>query len=203
MRSCWRARYGSASAPTGALPRRERPARPAIATAMPPDMPASPAQARSNTSLRWRPGARIGLRTCALSRPRRLTSWSAVSREGGHPSACPGSLRDPLAIACWRLRIARRIGVVLRQPCDQIPAHEWLQVCFKGVRFLLGVDLSAPDIKSKGFEVLCPLLRVLDGGLGPFVKRMALGPMPFSFGDVICKGIKLAFHGRVMLFENA
>src|SRR5215813_2123332 len=107
-----------------------------------------------------------------------------------------------LAEARWRLRIVCRIRVVFRDPRNEPSARQRLQICLERAGNPLGIDLNPVNVDREGFEVFCLFGGVLDHRLGPFVERIMFSTVPFGFGDVTRKSVKLAFHRGVMPGED-
>jgi hypothetical protein len=123
---------------------------------------------------------------------------------------CPGAgiqfvLADglpPLAGARLRLRIVGGIGIVLGYSRDEPASGERLQVRLQRVSNLLGIDLSVIHVECKGLQILFPLRRILDRRLRPLVERIVFDAVLFCCGDILRKGVELAFQRNAMLGED-
>jgi len=103
-----------------------------------------------------------------------------------------------IAQALARLRSVSRIGVVLGNSRDEPAVGERLQVGFQCVGNFLGIDLLAVHVERERFQVFFFLRRVRDRRLRPLVKRVVFDPLLFGCGDILRKGVKLAFcHGAM------
>jgi hypothetical protein len=77
-----------------------------------------------------------------------------------------------------------------------------LQVRLQRVSNLLGIDLPVVRVDCKGSQILFLLRRILDRRLRPLVERIVFGAVLFCCGDILRKGVELAFQRGAMLGED-
>jgi hypothetical protein len=108
----------------------------------------------------------------------------------------------PLAGVLRGLRIVGGIGIVLGYSRDEPATGDGLQVCLQRVSNLLGVDLPVIHVERKGFQIFLLLCRIFDRRLRPLVERTVFDAVLFCCGDILRKGIELAFRRSAMLGED-
>ena len=82
------------------------------------------------------------------------------------------------------LRVFRWVGVVLCNTRDQSRLDQRLQVGDQRLGSRLRVDLMILDVKSEYLHILRLLRGILDGSLGPLVKRVMANAFALGFSDI-------------------
>src|SRR5258706_3165636 len=108
----------------------------------------------------------------------------------------------PLAEPMRRLRIIGGIGIVLGYSFDDPAIGERLQVCLQRVRNLLGIDFPVVHVEHEGFQIFFLLRRILDRRLRPLIERITFDAVLFCRGDILRKGVELAFRRSAMIGED-
>ena len=85
---------------------------------------------------------------------------------------------------------------------DDRTSDQRLEFGLQRVRLILFVNLLAPDIERKRFDVFCLLGRVVDGFFGPFIKMIIFDAISLGLADIIREGVELAFHDGMMPVQD-
>jgi hypothetical protein len=143
----------------------------------------------------------LHVRSTPNSRRRRTTAACPGCARSGHSARARGWLAR-LAGALRRLRIVGGIGIVLGYSRDEPAIGERLQGWLQGVSNLLRIDLPVVHVERKGFQIFFLLRRILDRRLRPVVERIVFDAVLFCCGDILRKGVELAFRCSAMLGED-
>src|SRR5215469_5807511 len=119
---------------------------------------------------------------------------SGKAHTQGYLASLPTALR--------RLRIICGIRIVLGYSRNEPANGERSQVCLQRVSNVLGIDFPFVHVERKGFQILFLLRWILDRRLRPLVERIVFRAVLFCRGDIIRKGIELAFRCSAILCQD-